>query len=344
VGGEAWVTVRDAWRTSLYGEGGFYRTERPIDHFSTSAHVGGAFADAVLTMARERRVDCIVDVGSGCGELLTALSARAPDLRLVGLDVRPKPAELPVEVEWRHCRLTAVGAVDTVDAVSDVTAAVTGATMLFANELLDNVPCDLVELADDGPRQVEVDPATGRQRLGAPAQADVEGWLDRWWPLERPGQQAPVGLARERLWSDLCAAAGDGLCVAVDYGHRRADRPTSESPTSYRRGGHVPAVFDRRHDITSFVAVDALAASVDGAPRRQSDVIASRLPAPTAPPADLARVDPRGYLRRLSAAGDRRELTARPGLGDFWWIVSGQRAPCPVESSTGMPVLSEVGR
>jgi len=39
------------------------------------------------------------------------------------------------------------------------------------------------------------------------------------------------------------------------------------------------------------------------------------------PPLDLARSDPAGYLRALSAAGEAAELTERAGLGGHWWLL-----------------------
>jgi hypothetical protein len=76
------------------------------------------------------------------------------------------------------------------------------------------------------------------------------------------------------------------------------------------------------------VAVDSVAYGVGGLLERQRDVLARTVPAPERPSIDLAHSDPLGYLRRLNAVGDRGELSARSGLGDFWWVVSasGSRA------------------
>jgi hypothetical protein len=305
--------VRAAWQAALYGSGGFYRLERPADHFRTSAHVSVDFAAAVLALAREYDVAVVVDVGAGSGELLVALRALDRDLRLIGVEVRVRPTELPPSIDWR------TAGVDPASTVFDV---VSGPTLLIANELLDNVACDVVELAADGLREVEVHDATGVERLGGPADPVAAAWIERWWPLTEAGQQAVVGRSRDAAWSRLCESVTDGVCVAVDFGHVVADRPSTESPTSYRRGRQYPARFDGRYDVTAPVAVDAVASAVGGRIERQRDVLTRLMRRRSRPSVDLATSDPLGYLRQLSAAGDWRELTASAGLGDFWWIES----------------------
>jgi hypothetical protein len=313
--------MRAAWDAALYAPGGFYLREQPADHFRTATHVSGDFAEAVLAVARACGTETVVDVGAGAGELLTALRCRDRRITLVGIEVRPRPAVLHPSVDWR------AGEGDLAEAVADVAS---GPTLLIANELLDNVPCVVVELSDDGLREVEVEMGRSgvRERLGAPAEPAVAAWVESWWPLEARGQRAVVGLERDRLWRDLCDSVDDGVCVAVDYGHVRANRPWTESPTSYRRGRQHPARFDGRHDVTAHVAVDSVAYGVGGLLERQRDVLARTVPAPERPSIDLAHSDPRGYLRRLNAVGEHGELTARSGLGDFWWVVaaSGSRA------------------
>jgi hypothetical protein len=313
VSSEGWSTVQVAWRAALYGADGFYRTEQPADHFRTSAHVSGAFADAVLALARERDAATVIDLGSGAGELLTAIRRRDADITLIGVEVRPRPTTLSPSIGWRE--------VDG-DPAKIVAAASVGPTVLVANELLDNVPGDVVELTRDGLREVEVDASTGRERLGAPAEPAVVEWIERWWPLAKTGQRAVAGLARDTFWSRVCESVDDGVCIAIDYGHVLADRPPTESPTSYRRGQQSTARFDRRHDVTAPVAVDSVASAVGGRLARQRQVLAELATSTGRPDLQLAHSDPIGYLRRLGAAGDWRELTASPGLGDFWWLVT----------------------
>ncbi|MCL8253086.1 hypothetical protein AERO_16995 [Aeromicrobium fastidiosum] len=58
---------------------------------------------------------------------------------------------------------------------------------------------------------------------------------------------------------------------------------------------------------------------------RQRDALAELGVDGARPPIDLARSDPSAYVRALSRAGEAAELTARGGLGDFWWIVTDTR-------------------
>jgi hypothetical protein len=325
--------MRVAWDAALYGPDGFYRVEQPADHFRTSAHVSGAFADAVLAVARGRDAARVIDVGAGAGELLTAIRDRDSDIALVGVEVRRRPSALAPSIGWR------VAEGDPAAVVADVSV---GPTVVVANELLDNVPADVVELADDGLRHVEVDASTGRERLGAPADPAVAEWIERWWPLAEPGQRAVAGLARDAFWGRVCESVDDGVCMAIDYGHVLAERPPIESPTSYRRGRQSPASFDRRHDITSAVAVDSVASAVGGRLARQRQTLAELAPPAGRPDLMLAHSDPIGYLRRLGAAGDWRELTASPGLGDFWWLVTPRGETALAASS--IAIDSEVAR
>jgi SAM-dependent MidA family methyltransferase len=299
-----WRPWRDAWTQALYGPGGFYTAAEPADHFRTSVHVSPLFALALAELARGAGVDTVVDLGSGGGELLRHLAILAPDLHLIGVDLRPRPATLPPTADW----------------TDRLPAEVQG--LLVANELLDNVACDVVARAADGRlRLVEVNTDTGAERLGDPAGPAVERWVDTWWPLTGEGQRAEVGLAREDLWDDACGRLTRGLCIAVDYGHRREDRPPGGSLVSYREGRQTQVRPDRRHDITAAVAMDALAARVGGTLTRQRDVLHGLGMAGSRPPLERATSDPAGYVRALAAATHAAELTEVGGLGSFWWLI-----------------------
>src|SRR5215468_3677605 len=99
---------------ALYGPGGFYVSgDRPDRHFRTSVHASplfaGAMAEVLLRVDRalgEPPALDVVDVGAGRGELLVALLSLVPDgvrvrLRPVAVEVSPRPAGLPPEVDWR---------------------------------------------------------------------------------------------------------------------------------------------------------------------------------------------------------------------------------------------------
>ncbi|MFD1824917.1 SAM-dependent methyltransferase [Mumia zhuanghuii] len=298
---------REAWDDALYGPDGFYRRESPATHFRTSVHASTVFAAAILAYVRRHDLHAVVDVGAGRGELLTALDAMAPgQLALLGVDVRPRPPELPERIGWRdHLPEQLEG-------------------LMFANELLDDVPCEIVERDRDGIlRTVLVDPATGAEQLGAPVRDPrTLEWVEAWWPLTEPGERAEVGIAREALWRDVVSRVEGGAAIAVDYGHRAADRPPYGSLRAYRDGVEADVVPDGSCDVTAHVAVDALATAVGGTLARQRDVLRDLGVDGSRPPLSLASSDPQAYVAALVAASEAAELTASGGLGDFWWVIT----------------------
>ncbi|VXC36397.1 SAM-dependent methyltransferase [Aeromicrobium sp. 9AM] len=291
---------RNAWTEALYAERGFFRTSRPADHFRTSVHVG-AFAGAIAELVRRADARRVHDVGAGGGELLRALHELLPGVQLVGVELAERPSDLPDAIEWE----------EELPQVMD--------DFVIANEWLDNVPCDVVEVDDAGVvRKVLVHPATGEETLG---DAYSLQWLDTWWPLTEPGQRAEVGLMRDGAWNDVVSRVR-GITIAIDYGHTRDDRPPFGTLRSYADGREVDVVPDGSRDITAHVAVDSVAATVGATLIRQRDALAQLGLDASRPPLDLAHSDPSAYVRGLAAAGEAGELMARGGLGDFWWLVT----------------------
>jgi SAM-dependent MidA family methyltransferase len=300
-----WQPWRQAWQEALYGARGFYRREQPSAHFRTAVHASTLFADAVLALARSRGLRSVTDLGAGGGELLRRLHQLAPDLDLLGVELRARPAALPRDVRWQ----------------SELPGTLTG--LVLANELLDNLPCTVVALDRQAiARTVEVDPRTCEERLGEPAGPEVVEWCARWWPLTTSGDRAEIGLEREDFWQDVCRRTSQGLCVAVDYGHTRNARPAGGTLASYRDGRLVPPQLDGSCDVTAHVAVDALAERVGGVLERQHEVLTRLGVSGRRPPLELASSDPAGYVRALSRASEAAELTESGGLGDFWWLIT----------------------
>jgi SAM-dependent MidA family methyltransferase len=312
-----------AWTAALYGAEGFYRRpEGPAGHFRTATHAAApVLAGALATLADRHGCSAIVDVGAGRGELLLALAEVAPHLRLHGVDVVERPPALTDRFEQ-------VGWSAGLHRLPD--GALAGA-LIVAWELLDVVPCPVVEVDGAGYlRTVLVDDG-GRERLGEPLPAEQRAWCERWWPLTEPGARAEVGLPRDKLWSALVAraAAAGGTAgttlLAVDYGHDRVGRPPGGTLVGYRQGRLVPAVPDGSCDVTAHVALDAVTDAGERAGART-----------------LERTDQRAALRALgltgrwhagevpSAASLRRisaeaELLDPTGLGSFGWLLQGVR-------------------
>ena len=290
-------TWREAWTAALYGPDGFFRRELPADHFRTSVHASPVFAEALLELARSLRLGTLVDVGAGGGELLRHVHALAPgELDLVGVDLGPRPQDLPADISWRE----------------DFPGELEG--LVVANEWLDNIPCDIVEVDRDGvPRYVHVDPETGDEALGSPCH---ELWVQRWWPLTEPGTRAEVGSPRDRAWADVVRRLRRGVAIAIDYGHTAGSRPAFGSLASYQHGRQVELVPDGSRDITAHVAIDSLG----GHRTTQREALRALGVSGSRPAMELAGRDPAGYVSALSRAGEAAELTERGGLGDFWWV------------------------
>jgi SAM-dependent MidA family methyltransferase len=300
-------TLEDRWRTALFGPDGFYTTQCPAAHFRTSCLVDTTVAQAVATLARRVGADAVVDVGAGSGELLTALHRVAPALRLTAVELRPRPAGLPRAIDWLRQlpqRLTGV---------------------VIAHELLDTVPCPVVQIDVDGqPRVVHLDADTGAEWLGPVLSGSERAWLRRWWDVSRPGSRAEVGLPRDRVWSDVVRRLDRGLGIAVDYGHLRRTRPSAGSLRAYRDGRQVEPRFDGSTDVTADIALDALASACGGTLHRQRDLLAQltddRASRPSSPLGVASA--PAARLRALVAASRQAEVGATGGLGELTWLLT----------------------
>lgn len=318
-GRRTWRPWRDAWVEAAYAPGGFWSTQRPRDHFTTGVGAGPLVARAVAGLVPPG-VEMLVDVGAGEGALLKALVDRLPGVSLVGVDRRPRPADLDPAVRWvtDHYDVTAGGWAGT---GPDGWCAGATAPLLVAHEWLDDLPVPVVERRSDAWHEVEVDPA-GHERAGGPVGPDDEAWLARWW--ER-GRRAEVGRVRDAAWAGLVAAAAQrgGRALAVDYGHLAGERPPGGTFTAYGRGRQREPVPDGSVNLTGAVAVDALAAAGEDAAAttlllaRQAEVLAR--------PATGrgGEVDHGDVLSALVRRSERAALTAPERWGDLWWLLQG---------------------
>ena len=196
-----------AWQHALYGPDGFYRQPvGPAGHFATATQggpqLGAVLAGALVTLMGEHGLTTVVDVGCGRGELLTAVHQAAPGLRCVGVDVVDRP-DLPPGVGW----VRAGGGAALPPGLSDLED-----TLLLAHEWLDVVPCTVAQVDHDGAlREVLVDPATGRERLGGPLSAADALWCralvaGRRRVARRPGGGRPQ--PRRGVGATSCPGSG----------------------------------------------------------------------------------------------------------------------------------------
>lgn len=321
---------------ALYGPAGFYRRAAPAAHFRTSVSASAVFAGAVArlmtavddALGTPQNLD-LVDVGAGDGRLATdVLGQLPPDVRArtraVAVELRARPAGLPDDVDWQPVP------------PDDITG------LVVANEWLDNIPCDVVQLADGVLRQVLVDPTSGIEELGPPAPDTHRAWIEEWWPGLADGDRAEIGRHRDAAWSDLVGRLTRGLAVAIDYGHTRDERRTGlfngGTLTGYREGRQVLPLPDGRCDITAHVAIDACACAAgttNPGPTllRQREALSALGVVGNRPPVDAAQRDPAAYLRALARASEAAELRDPGSLGSFWWLLQ------PKECRVDIPAL-----
>ncbi|KRE37413.1 hypothetical protein ASG73_06950 [Janibacter sp. Soil728] len=305
-------TWEQAWGEALYGEAGFYRRpEGPAGHFATSAQGPAAdlLAGALLELARRESLTTIVDVACGRGELLGSLAAQAdPSVRLVGVDVVDRPADLPKRIEW----VRSPGGAELPDLDSPAQA------LVLAHEWLDVVPCPIAEADEDGVLRTVLVDEDGIETLGGPLPDEDRAWSDTRWPGPRAsGDRVEVGRTRDAAFDALVARTGSGLVVAIDYGHTVAARPTAGTLIGFAEGSACPPVPDGSCDVTAHVAMDSLGADEL---RTQRDLLRELGVDGARPPLELASTDPARYLAGLAAASHASALTGS-GAGDFLWAL-----------------------
>jgi SAM-dependent MidA family methyltransferase len=312
-----WTPWQQAWDRALYGESGFYRQAAgPAGHFSTATQgvplIGEQLARALLALMDREGLDTFVDMGCGRGELLEQVHRHGRQIRCIGVDIVPRP-QLSTPIGW----LQSPGGEQLPDDLDGLTN-----TLVFANEWLDVVPCQIGELNEDGElREVLVNTSSGEERLGEPVPETSRRWCERFWPLDglETGDRVEIGQTRDLAWDNLTSRLRTGLAIAVDYGHTIDSRPAWGTLTGFRQGRQVLPVPDGSCDLTAHVAMDSLThdeLTDQRAALRQLGVSGQ------IPPQDLARSNPAAYLQGLSTASAAAALTARGGLGDFLWAFS----------------------
>lgn len=261
-------TWRDAWELAHYGPHGFYRTNPdPSVHFRTAVMDSPETAHTIFTIAREQyqrlgspHSFTLLDCGGGTGEL-------ARDLQILCGQH---------ELSWN---VTTLNFTD--GDVRDLSP-VGGAGVVIAHELLDDIPCQVVELDDHClPHVMHVDPATGTESLGGSPSAQEQEWLATWWPATVPGARREIGIDRDRLWHTLLTIFDSGCAILVDYCTTHSDRLRgvwdAGTLAGYQSGRITRAVPDGHANITAHVCIESL-------------IDVGR--ALGAPPAQISRPDP----------------------------------------------------
>ncbi len=256
-------SLRRAWEETVTGSTPFYRgpTGNPYRHFTTSVVDSDLVRARVAHLIAELRTReagplTVIDAGSADGVLLQQLARDFDDLHLIGIDLRERPVGLDGGIEW------ITGDIREITAEFKATVGV-----VVAHELLDDIPCNCIEVDADGvARLVIVDPATLELELGpAVPPGELQDWLERWWPAERPYLRAEIGNTRDDTWAGITGMLSRGFALAIDYGHVDAERRSGfwdgGSLTGYRDGSVVRPTPDGTCNITAHVAMDAIAAA-----------------------------------------------------------------------------------
>jgi len=207
-------------------DGGFYmrpaggRSGGRSGHFLTAPEVGPLFGavlaralDSWWTELGEPDPFTVIDWGAGPGTLARSILAAEPGclaagaLRLVLVELSPAQRNLHPE----HPIVTSVTSVAGVPEAGP-------AGVVVANELLDNLPFDVVRRTEDGWEELRVDAdgaSTGRFSLVAvPAAAELVAGL----PDIAVGARVPVQRAARDWVAGAHETVGEGRIVAFDYG------------------------------------------------------------------------------------------------------------------------------
>ncbi len=210
------ITFAEFMEHALYGPGGFYE-EPPVGaagHFVTSPHVHPIFAELVLRALVELwealdRPDplTLVEVGAGDGTLAHDL------LRLAAERDAPRLEYVGVEASQGARRALAPTASRVEDALSRVGAL--DRAVVFANELLDNLPFRRVRRTTDGLQEVRVGvDSRGFAEVLSPCEPELAGSAAEL----REGEETTVPVEGMRFIDDLAAALRPGFALLVDYG------------------------------------------------------------------------------------------------------------------------------
>jgi len=195
--------------------------------------------------------------------------------------------------------------------------------VVFANELLDNLPFDLLERTSMGWSEVRVDDQL-REAL-VPAANDLALHAERLAPDTAVGNRIPVQRAAAAWLRSALAVVDRGRIVAIDYASTTPDlarRPWTEWVRTYR--GHAPGGYPLENlgeqDVTCEVAIDQL--PVPDARRTQTDFLHAHglqalVEAARAGWQERAHVGDLEALKQRSRVSEAAALTDPAGLGAF---------------------------
>ena len=313
---------------ALYGPGGFFEAPAvgPRGHFVTSPHVHPfVFAHCV----RDALLDAwfalgepdpfrLVELGAGDGTLAAALlrafeELPAPHPEYTGIEI--SPGARATLAEAGYATATAVAELEPFEGV------------MFANELLDNLPFLVARGAPYGPVEV---------RVGAEASSLVE--VEVPWTREpapprlEPGETTTVPLAALAMLDDLARVLRRGYVLAIDYG---TPEGAAGGVRGFREQRLVTDVLSDpgATDITAGVDLSMVAAHARGLGLRAFEPVTQaaalsalghdRWERTMREMQSMLQKEGRGSEAvRVWESRSRASLLADPsGFGRFWWLV-----------------------
>jgi SAM-dependent MidA family methyltransferase len=132
---------------------------------------------------------------------------------------------------------------------------------LISNELFDAMPVHIVEMTDQGVKELYVD-ADGDQlveRLGSPSTPELLAYLERYEVRLMPGQRGEINLAAPAWIASAAGALERGFVLTIDYGYLTEElyAPQRRNGTLlcyYRHNtGENPYVLVGEQDITTHI-------------------------------------------------------------------------------------------
>ncbi len=222
------MPVSEYVEACLYdADGGFYmrpgggRAGGRSGHFLTAPEVGPLFGavqaralDTWWTELGEPDPFTVIDWGAGPGTLARSVLASEPGclaagaLRMVLVELSPAQRALHPE----HPLVASVAQ------VSDVLPQGVSAGVIVANELLDNMPFDVVRRTGGGWEELRVTVEDGVSDRFSLVAAPASGELVAGLPEVATGTRVPVQRAARSWVAEAHRVLGTGRIVALDYG------------------------------------------------------------------------------------------------------------------------------
>ena len=245
-------------------------------HYLTSPELDPGFAELWQRGFRQIWDACsrparfeIVEVGPGEGAFAAAVLGSHDDGEGFGPELTYRLVERSPALEERQRALVRDPRAVWSPSITELPGIESG--VVFANEVLDNLPVHVVEAQGGRVLEVCVDAQEGRlvQSLREPSNPELLSWLERTGVSLPDGHRYEVPLAAESFVRRVGAALERGALVLVDYGAEGAELATrpAGSLLCYSERGVDDDPLDRpgHKDITSHVNWTAVRAALEGA-------------------------------------------------------------------------------